>query len=919
MKKTSLFLFLLFTIHFSLLTFNSFSQGVGINTTGNDAKDAALLEIGEGTSDTKGLLIPRVNLTDVATYAPLTGTPVASLIVYSNTSPTNGNGVGYYYWSGSKWINISSPSNGPGTIGQVLTSSGSGATTWTTPTGGQVIYDAIVDAGDGADYTSLKTACETEGNYAKILLTSSLTESAAFTIKTGQQIFTLQNMGNITIDLRDNLILSSQAAIYGVVFNLANAVYPVKTITLNGDNIIRDCKFIGHYLFDPTLTIGGSRSIIEHNYFYSNDTGDQIYKIITVGGDKNIICHNEFYYQQYRFNDAMIYCTGTENHIHNNKISMIVNSGASAFNNYGIQITGDKNTVANNGIYSNQSFGTGIIISSNNNVVTENIITNFGTKISDSGTGTTLKDNQGSITEEKNYVKMKNTSGSGLVAGNIVVFKSVAGGNEVTTTTTKGDSKVFGVVSESIADAASGLVQIFGKTTVLKANGTTDIAIGDFLTAYTTSGIACKAGAGDMAFAIALEAYATDDNSGVIDALLISPRTIPSAAGAVISGTDNYLSRFNAGGNNVENSGIVDNSDALAVTVDANENVGIGTSNPAFQLEVSKNTNAGVGGRLAITNLASQGVGNSAELVFNTSSGFGPVYNSARIAAISPLVSNATDLVFYTFNDATAYGGDERLRINSIGNVGIGTQSPQSRLEINGYGKMTDQQLVVSGYSGATVGPASLLLKTGQNNTENWNIFATSSATPDLVFRHDWGTEYMRITSDGKVGIGTNNPTAKLQVAGTAGTDGIMFPDGTLQTCAVQTVIVSVSSAEILALHTTGKTLIAAPGAGKIIVIDQLIGSFTYGGIAYTSVGVPNPQLVWAGTTTSIKDASAATVGRAELYGTTNAFINTFVLYGSNIYNKVNTGIEWKNTSADAFTTGNGTVKWFIRYRIITL
>ena len=36
----------------------------------------------------------------------------------------------------------------------------------------------------------------------------------------------------------------------------------------------------------------------------------------------------------------------------------------------------------------------------------------------------------------------------------------------------------------------------------------------------------------------------------------------------------------------------------------------------------------------------------------------------------------------------------------------------------------------------------------------------------------------------GNVGIGTTSPGAKLHVGSTPGTDGIMFPDGTLQTTA---------------------------------------------------------------------------------------------------------------------------------------
>jgi hypothetical protein len=119
---------------------------------------------------------------------------------------------------------------------------------------------------------------------------------------------------------------------------------------------------------------------------------------------------------------------------------------------------------------------------------------------------------------------VKNTSGGALAAGDIVVLKAVAAGNEITTTTTEGNQLVFGVVAEIIADNTFGYVQVKGKTTALKVDGTVNIAIGDLIGAFTTVKIGMKAASGKMAFAIALEAYATDDSAGVIDALIITPR-----------------------------------------------------------------------------------------------------------------------------------------------------------------------------------------------------------------------------------------------------------------------------------------------------------------------------------------------------------------------------------------------------------
>src|SRR3990167_2085356 len=121
---------------------------------------------------------------------------------------------------------------------------------------------------------------------------------------------------------------------------------------------------------------------------------------------------------------------------------------------------------------------------------------------------------------------LNNASGGTRVAGDVVILNATADGDEITTTTTGGDDKVWGMVDESISNANWGIVLTEGFTSKLKVDGTTDIAIGDLLSTFTSAGIAKKESAGDMCFAVALEAYSTDDSLGVIDALLFSPRLI---------------------------------------------------------------------------------------------------------------------------------------------------------------------------------------------------------------------------------------------------------------------------------------------------------------------------------------------------------------------------------------------------------
>lgn len=120
---------------------------------------------------------------------------------------------------------------------------------------------------------------------------------------------------------------------------------------------------------------------------------------------------------------------------------------------------------------------------------------------------------------------MQNNSGAGLRAGNVVIFDSVASGDNATTTATNGDTKVWGMADATIASTGWGRILVEGYTTLLyAANGTASLAVGDFLSTYSHAYYAKKAVSGEIAFAISLEAPTT--GTAVIDAVLIKPRQI---------------------------------------------------------------------------------------------------------------------------------------------------------------------------------------------------------------------------------------------------------------------------------------------------------------------------------------------------------------------------------------------------------
>ncbi|HEY4800240.1 MAG TPA: hypothetical protein VII99_14260, partial [Bacteroidia bacterium] len=89
---------------FLFLQQNGWSQSVGINSTGSLPNASSLLDVDAAPGNNKGILIPRLALTQTSLAAPVT-TPATSLLVY-NTASVNDVTPGYYYWDGSKWVRM---------------------------------------------------------------------------------------------------------------------------------------------------------------------------------------------------------------------------------------------------------------------------------------------------------------------------------------------------------------------------------------------------------------------------------------------------------------------------------------------------------------------------------------------------------------------------------------------------------------------------------------------------------------------------------------------------------------------------------------------------------------------------------------------------------------------------------------------
>jgi hypothetical protein len=168
--------------------------------------------------------------------------------------------------------------------------------------------------------------------------------------------------------------------------------------------------------------------------------------------------------------------------------------------------------------------------------------------------------------------------------------------------------------------------------------------------------------------------------------------------------------------------------------IDSSGRVGIGTASPGYKLSILENANN-------FLHLSQAGDSVAGSLIGRSSS------KNLRIQQ-----SENAPIEFWTNNT-------ERMRIDSSGNVGIGTSSPIEKVTASGAIVST-----ASNSTGSTSGANRAILDFTSGGARIGHFRGTTAAGSGYASFYTDSSERMRIDSSGNVGIGTTSPSRNLHI-----------------------------------------------------------------------------------------------------------------------------------------------------------
>jgi hypothetical protein len=215
---------------------------------------------------------------------------------------------------------------------------------------------------------------------------------------------------------------------------------------------------------------------------------------------------------------------------------------------------------------------------------------------------------------------------------------------------------------------------------------------------------------------------------------------------------------------------VFDTGSTERMRIDASGNVGIGTSSPTAKLTV-----AGAGSVWTTV----QNTASTADAFFQAQTTLGSGYFGISPTGQYMYTADSIPLLFST-------AATERMRIDSAGNVGIGTSTPVAPLQVSNNLPV----LVLDELDGTSTHRQTWMLRNGNEYQLQTRTSTGTFAGLDYVMptgssgatAHVWytaNTEKVRIDSAGNVGIGTSTPGDKLEIGGAGAGIILASPNGT--------------------------------------------------------------------------------------------------------------------------------------------